>query len=84
MYLGSLNDYVPEKDRYSTKILLVTCKKAITRIWCKTEAPNKNQWLEIMRDVYTMERMTYQLRLKEGLFMSKWEKWLLYDTAKDA
>lgn len=51
MYLGSLNNYVPENDRYLTKMLLVTCKKAITRNGCNSEPPITTQWLEIIREV---------------------------------
>ena len=82
MYLGSLNYYVPEKDRYLARILLVTCKKANTRNWCKAELPTTTQWLEI-REVYIMARMTHQLRIREGAFVSKWEKWMQYDIVND-
>lgn len=84
MYLGSLNNYVLEKDRYLTKMLLVTCKKAITRNWCKTEPPTITQWLEIIREVCTMERMTHRLKMRENVFLTKWEKWTQYDTVNDA
>ena len=79
MYLGSLNNYVPRK-RNLTKMLLVTCKKATTRNWCKAEPPTTTQWLEIMREVYIMERMTHRLRMTEGVFVFRWEKWMPYDT----
>lgn len=80
MYLGNLNQYVLAKDRYLIKILLVTCKKTITRRWYKTEPPAVNEWLEIIREVHNMERMTYRLRMKENVFVTKWEKWSRWDT----
>ena len=80
MYLGNLNQYVLVKDRYLIKILLVTCKKTITRRWYKTEPPAVNEWLEIIREVHNMERMTYRLRMKENVFVTKWEKWTRWDT----
>lgn len=80
MYLGNLNKHVVKDDRYLAKILLVTCKKAITRNWYKAEPPTTTQWMEIIREVYEMERMTYRIRLKEYVFVTKWEKWTQYDT----
>ena len=84
MYIGSLNNYVPEKDIHLTKMLLVTCKKAIIRNWCNAEPPTTTQRLEIIREVYIMERMTHRLRMREGVFVSKWEKWMPYDIANHA
>lgn len=80
MYLGNLNHYVLVKDRYLIKILLVTCKKTITRRWYKVEPPAVNEWVEIIREVHNMERMTYRLRMKENVFLTKWEKWTRWDT----
>lgn len=48
IYLGSIND----NNRYLTKILLITSKKAITRNWCKAEPPTIEQWKDIIRGVY--------------------------------
>ena len=84
MYLGNLKNCVPEKDRYLTKVLLVTSKKAITRNWYRAEPPTTNQWIEIIKEVYIMERMTHRLRMKENIFLIKWEKWMQYDTVKIA
>ena len=83
MYLGSLNNYASGKDRYLAKILLVTCKKAITRNWCKVEPPSTTQWLEIVREVCFMERMTHWLRMRESVFEIRWEKWMQYDTVNN-
>ena len=69
-------------DRYITKILLITSKKAITRNWCKAEPPTKDQWMDIIREVYIMEKMTYQLRMRVNNFEGKWKKWIVYDTGK--
>ena len=67
MYMGNIKDYVTDNDRYLTKILLITSKKAITRNWYKTEPPTIAQWLEIIREIYTMEKITFQLRGRENV-----------------
>ena len=55
MYLGNINDYVIDNNRYLTRILLVTSKKAITRNWCKADPPTIKLWLGIVREIYNME-----------------------------
>ena len=81
MYLGSINDDVSGSDRYLTKILLITSKKAITQNWYKTYPPSIEQWLEI--EIYEMEKPTFQLRLRESAFASKWKRWMIYDTVSN-
>ncbi len=51
IYLGSINDYVTGNDRYLTKILLITCKKAVTRAWHKTDPPTAEQSLHIFTEI---------------------------------
>lgn len=83
MYLGNVTESVTGSDSYIVKILLIATKKTITRNWYKTESPTIEQWLGTVREIYCMERMTYQLRLKEDVSITKWKKWVLYDITKD-
>ncbi len=83
MNLGSICDYLAGNDRYLIKILLITCKKAITRTWCKTDPPTVEQWLEIVRKLNVTKKLTSQLRLRENVFVSKWKKWMNYDTVRN-
>lgn len=39
--------------------MLLPSKKAITTNWCKAEPPSTEQWMDIMREVYIIEKMTY-------------------------
>ena len=83
MYLGHIDEHVIDNDKYLTRILLTASKKAITRNWYKIEPPSTEQWVEIVRQIYILEKMTYQLRLRENIFANKWRKWITYDTIKD-
>jgi len=38
--------------------------KAITRKWLQVDPPTKDQWLGIVNEIYSMERLTSILRLK--------------------
>ncbi len=58
MYLERINDYVTGNDRYLTKILLISGKKAITRTWYKTDPPTVEQWLGIVREINVTEKQT--------------------------
>lgn len=80
MYLGLLSN-VKKEDQYLVKILLSAVRKAITRRWLKPEPPSHTQWIDIVQEIFTMERMTFILRLEEAEFKGKWEKWIAYKMA---
>lgn len=82
MYLGNIDEYVLDEDKHLTKILLITSKKVITRNWYKTEPPTVRQWLELVKEICIMERMTYQLRMRVNVFDKKWMKWMIYDISE--
>lgn len=78
MYLRIVNDCTTGKDRYMIRILLMAMKKAIKRNWYRTEPSAIDQWLEIVKEIYNMEKITYHLRLKGEVFVAKWGKWMRY------
>lgn len=61
MYLGNLPTSMKKQDRYLIKILLASCKKAITRKWLSKEPPTISEWKEIIGEIYIMERLTFSL-----------------------
>lgn len=73
MNLGNIEDVVQTKDWYLIKILLVASKKAITRNWYNAEPPTNDHWLEIIQDIYSMEKLTYQLKLKGHIHEDNWQ-----------
>lgn len=81
LYLGVLPlEMFSSKDRYLFRILSAACKKAITRMWLKPGKPTLDEWIDIVYDIFKMERITLALRLQQGIFLSRWEKWIIYVT----
>ncbi len=68
-------------DLYLTKVLLAASKKAVTRNWLNVNTSKGEQWLEIVQDIFVMEKLTYLLRVKENTFKKNWKKMeQLYET----
>lgn len=59
-------------------ILLAACKKAITRKWLKPQPPSVDDWIDIVYDVYKMERLTYSLRMRQNDFSGLWNRFVLF------
>ena len=73
---------LPKKDRYLLKIFMAASKKAIIRRSLNTEPSTVNQWKFIIRDIQTMELLTFSLRLQRNKGDALWEKWNTYVTRR--
>ncbi len=65
LLMGNIKGIVPKSDWYLCKILLVACKKTVTRNWLKDSTLNCKQWFEIIEEILLI--LTYMLKMKKVL-----------------
>ncbi len=65
-------------DEYLFGILITAAKKALTRRWLLPEPPTVQEWIDIVNDIYIMEKITFCLRLQKNAFVKLWTKWVEY------
>lgn len=58
--------------KYLLQILLTTAIKCITVRWLKPNPPAHNMWIEKIKEIHQMEKITYSLRLQKDIFTKKW------------
>ena len=81
LYLGALtSENVSSNVKYLFRILSAASRKAITRRWLKPGKPTVEEWIDIIYDIFKMERITFALRLQQGTFLKRWERWITYIT----
>lgn len=81
LYLGKVaGEFRAREDKYLFNIMLVAIKKGLTRKWMKPEVPTVEDWIDIMYEIFVMERITFSLRLQQARFAGIWERWIEYIT----
>ena len=79
MYLGDLTfETWCIKDKKLLAMLLAASKKSITRKWLKVEAPTIDEWIDIVQEIYVMEKISFSLRVEKEKFYKIWTKWTEY------
>lgn len=48
--------------------MLLASKKTITRKWLRTEAPTIAEWIDIVQNIYILEKLSFLLKDKETPF----------------
>lgn len=46
-------------NKYMFNIMLIASKKALTRKWLTSEAPEGEDWFVVIHDIYVMEKHIY-------------------------
>lgn len=59
-------------------ILLAASEKTITRKWLKVEPPTTEEWIDIVHEIYIMEKLSFPLRVQNERFYRIWTKWTEY------
>lgn len=78
IYLGNLPTGLRKTDRYLLQILLAGSKKAITRKWLSKDSPTIDEWMEIVKQIYAMEHLTFSLRHARQKCDAYWDRWIFY------
>lgn len=78
LYLGHAPFLQCRREVKLLQILLVASKKAVTRRWLSPTPPNLNDWIGIILEIYRMEKLTYQIRLKKDKFYQIWNSWITF------
>ncbi len=77
--LGNISKELDIRDRYLLEILMVASKKVITRRCLLKEPLTLNRWIDIINNIYSMERMTFSLRWQKEQgeeWRAKWDTYL--------
>lgn len=75
-------DIIQKKEICLFKIQILARKRAITGSWLKCDhppppvTPRPGQWLDIVQEIYLMEKLTPYLRTKAETQEQCWEKGL--------
>ena len=59
-------------------ILLAASKKCVTRKWLRVDPPTINEWIEIVYEIYVMEKISLSLKVEKNMFYKTWTNWTEY------
>lgn len=71
-------DGLLSKEKKLLYILLAASKKASTRKWLQPEQPKIEDFINIVQDIYKMEKLSAGLKIQFDLFDKTWSKWTEY------
>lgn len=78
LFFGITDFQTRSSERYLFGILTSAGKKTLTRRWLLPEPPTIQEWIDIVNDIYVMEKITFSLRLQMNVFRKVWSKWVEY------
>lgn len=68
-------DFDINDQKLLTKLLAST-KKATMRKWLKIEPPTIDEWIEIVHEIYVMEKISFYLKVGKEKAYRIWTKWI--------
>uniref|UniRef100_A0A3B1JE93 Reverse transcriptase domain-containing protein n=1 Tax=Astyanax mexicanus TaxID=7994 RepID=A0A3B1JE93_ASTMX len=68
LYLGYIHPDIEQIDKYLLAVLLAASKKALTRKWMQQEGPTLDDWINVTKEIYLMEKITFSVNIKIDLF----------------
>ena len=76
IFLGLITEEsVHEEDLYLYKVFSLAGKKAITKNWLARDPPKISDWMAVVGEIFSMERMSALLRARLVAHNSRWRKW---------
>ena len=79
LFLGTIEGFIQTTaDKYLMRIFLIAGKKALTRKWLQPNAPSKDDWFEIIHEIYIMERLTFSIKMQSEKCKGFWSKWVKF------
>ena len=76
--LGEINFLTGHLNQYLFGVLISAGKKTITRHWLHPDSPTIEEWIDIVNEIYIMEKITFSLRLQMDKITKSWSKWVSY------
>uniref|UniRef100_A0A3B5R1I6 Reverse transcriptase domain-containing protein n=1 Tax=Xiphophorus maculatus TaxID=8083 RepID=A0A3B5R1I6_XIPMA len=71
-------DKLNHNDQKLLFILLAGSKKALTRKWLKREPPTTDDWINVVKEIYVLERLSFSINVQRDTFYKIWSKWTEY------
>ena len=79
LYLGGiLMENLSRKNKKLLSVLLAASKKGVTRKWLSVESPTIDEWIDIVHEIYVMEKLSFSRRVQKEKFYQMWTKWTEY------
>ena len=57
-----------QRQKKLMAILLVASKKSVSRKWLKIEPPTIDEWIEVVYEIYAMEKISFSLKVENETF----------------
>ena len=57
-----------QRQKKLMAILLVASKKSVSRKWLKIEPPTIDEWIEVVYEIYAMEKKSFSLKVENETF----------------